>query len=42
MTLIRHGPFKGKNMTECEMSSETQYFWFRTTLDSSDSLGKLF
>jgi len=33
-----HDYITGKNMTECEMSSETQYFWFRTTLDSSDSL----
>ena len=27
-------------VTECELSSETQYFWFRKTLDSSDSIGK--
>ena len=25
---------------ECDLSSETQYFWFRRTLDSSDSIGK--
>ena len=24
---------------ECHLSSETQYFWFRKTLDSSDSIG---
>ena len=23
---------------ECEMSSETQYFWYRTTLDISESI----
>lgn len=28
----------GKNITECLESSETQYFWFRTTLDASDSI----
>ncbi|XP_023345214.1 sodium- and chloride-dependent transporter XTRP3A [Eurytemora carolleeae] len=28
----------GKNITECMESSETQYFWFRTTLASSDSI----
>jgi len=28
----------GKNITECMMSSETQFFWFRTTLQSSDSI----
>ena len=27
------------SVAECEMSSETQYFWFRTTLDTSDSIG---
>ena len=25
-------------MAECENSSETQYFWFRTTLDSTASI----
>ena len=26
------------SVAECEMSSETQYFWFRVVLDSSDSI----
>ena len=25
-------------VAECENSSETQYFWFRTTLDSTASI----
>jgi len=28
----------GRNITECMESSETQYFWFRTTLQASDSI----
>jgi len=33
-------PMTSSNQTipECENSSETQYFWFRTTLDASDSI----
>ena len=27
-------------MAECEDSSETQYFWFRTTLDATDRIGE--
>ena len=26
-------------ISECEDSSETQYFWFRTVLDSTSSIG---
>ena len=35
-------PLSSPNTTvvECDLSSETQYFWFRKTLDSSDSIGK--
>ena len=25
-------------IAECDNSSETQYFWFRTTLDSTDTI----
>ena len=35
-------PLGEDNVTvaECEESSETQYFWFRTTLDATDRIGE--
>jgi len=39
ISLNRLNKLTGKNITECMESSETQYFWFRTTLASSDSIG---
>ena len=31
---------ENSTISECEDSSETQYFWFRTVLDSTSRIGK--
>ena len=39
-TLVEDNVTQVSVVAECEMSSETQYFWFRSTLDSSNDIGK--